>query len=112
MVSAKEDRHRGIRKAPSSPSASRAGRRPVGVAVSSPNKPPKKPQPFSTSGSFANCWLKAQERHSQAKRKRAGRMGFEFMIVLELYENEGCLSIKSASISHRTLCPKPSSLIV
>lgn len=45
MVSAKEDRHRGIRKAPSSPSASRAGKRPVGVAVSPPNKPPKKHSP-------------------------------------------------------------------
>lgn len=36
-------------------------KRPVGVAVSPSNRPQKAPQPFSTSGCFANCWLKAQE---------------------------------------------------
>lgn len=62
MVSAIKNRQ-GVRKAPSTGILVQLVlcKHPVGVTVSPSNRPQMTPQPFSTSGCFVNCWLKAQE---------------------------------------------------
>lgn len=78
MVSANKNRHEGVRKAVSPGILVRLVlcKRPVGVTVSPSNRPQKAPQPFSTSGCFANCWREAQECSFTGLKEISRQSGF------------------------------------